>query len=335
MNMKLKLIITSFLLCVLNIAAFGQLDKFTSYEELDLLSRKYVQINNLDSAILVIEYARSKFPQYDKDATYLLDSLFLSTKQDSNVLKNMDYGLKKRYFFGVERWDYKDFVKYPEFIRLARIDWQIGDSLNKLSHVKFEIVLPTNYSIDKEYPLLFVFHGNNRNIQKEKGIWTSNVTKDKFIVVFVQSYMHRTENGYKWEENDEKTNKEFKEIYEQIIEKYPVAKNKVIFSAMSAGGFIAIAYAFNHFVPVNGLVLNCPVVPDISDNLIKKFVDENKKIGIITGENDSELNSQKDLINKVDKIGGNNRITINTGLGHEYANDFSTLLDKYLIWILE
>jgi len=335
MNMNSKLIITSFLLCVLNIAAFGQLDKFTSYEELDLLSKKYVQTNNLDSAILVIEYARSKFPEYDKVATYLLESLFLSTKQDSSVLKNLDYGLKKRYFFGLERYDYKDFINNPEFIRLARIDWQIEDSLNKLSHMKYEVVLPTNYSVNKKYPLLFVFHGNSRNIQKEKGIWTSNMTKDKFIVVFVQSYIYLTPHDYRWEDNDEKTNKEFKEIYDQIINKYPVAKNKVIFSAMSAGGSIAIAYAFNQFVPVNGLVLNCPVVPDVSDNLIKKFVDGNKKIGIITGENDSELNSQKGLINKVDKIGGNNRITINTGFGHEYANDFSTLLDKYLIWILE
>ena len=335
MNMESKLMITSFLLCVLNIAAFGQLDKFTSYKEFDLLSRKYVQTNNFDSAILVIEYARSKFPEYDKDATYLLESLFLSTKQDSNVLKNLDYGLKKRYFFGLERYDYKDFINNPEFIRLARIDWQIEDSLNKLSHMKYEIVLPTNYSVDKNYPVLFVFHGNGRNIQKEKGIWTSNMTKDKFIVVFVQSYIYLTPHDYRWEDNDEKTNREFKEIYERIINKNPAAKDKIIFSAMSAGGSIAIAYAFSQFVPVNGLVLNCPVVPDVSDNLIKKFVDENKKIGIITGENDSELNSQKELIDKVARIGGNNKITINPGLGHEYANDFSTFLDKYLIWILE
>jgi hypothetical protein len=335
MNMNSKLIITFFLLCVLNIAASGQFDKLNSYEELNSLSAKYYKTNNLDSAILVIEYARSKFPEYDKDATYLLDSLFLSIKQDSNVLKNLEYGLKKRYFFGLERWDYRDFINNPEFIRLARIDWQIEDSLNQLSHMKYEIVLPTNYSVDKKYPLLFVFHGNSRNIQNEKGIWTSNTTKDKFIVVFVQSYIYLTPHYYRWEDNDEKTNKEFKEIYEQIINKYPVAKNKVIFSAMSAGGSIALAYAFNQFVPVYGLVLNCPVVPDVSDNLIKKFVDENKKIGIITGEKDFALNNQKDLINKVDKLGGNNRITINPGLGHEYANDFSTLLDKYLIWILE
>jgi hypothetical protein len=41
------------------------------------------------------------------------------------------------------------------------------------------------------------------------------------------------------------------------------------------------------------------------------------------------------LINKVDKIGGNNKITINARIGHEVAKDFSTFLDEYLNWILE
>lgn len=333
--MKSKVILTSYLFCVLNLAVFGQFEKFISLKELDSLSAKYCQTKNLDSAIYVIKYARSKYPEYDKDATYLLDSLYLVTKQDSNVLKNIDYGLKKRYFFGLERWEYRDFINNPEFKRLARIDWQIEDSLNKLSHMKYEVVLPKNYSIDKNYPLLFVFHGNSRNILKEKGVWTSNVTRDRYIVIFVQSYIHLTNNDYRWGENDEKTDMEFKEIYEQVVKKYPAAKDKVIFSAMSAGGFIAISYAFNQFVPVYGLVLNCPVVPDVADSSIRKFVDENKKIALITGENDFLLNNQKDLINKVNKMGGNNSIMINTGLGHEYSENFSTLLDKYLNWILE
>ena len=333
--MKSEVFITTILLCALNSAAFGQFDNSASLKELNSLSAKYCQTKNLDSAILVIEYARIKYPEFDKDATYLLDSLYLITKQDSNVLKNIDYGLKKRYFFGLERWEYRDLINNPEFIRLARIDWQIEDSLNKISHMKYEIVLPKNYSTDKKYPLLFVFHGNSRNIQKEKDVWNSNVTRDRFIVIFVQSYIHLSARDYRWGENDEKTDKEFKEIYEQIVEKYPAANNKVVFSAMSAGGFIAIGYAFNQFVPVYGLVLNCPVVPDVSGDLIKKFVDENKKIAVITGENDFLLSNQKELINKVDNIGGNNRITINTGFGHEYSDNFSILLDKYLSWILE
>jgi hypothetical protein len=333
--MKLKLIITSFLLCVLNITTFGQIDKYTSFEELKALGFKCFKTNNPDSAFLIIEFARSKFPEHDEDATYILNFLYSQTKQDSKVLKNWDYGLKKRYFFGINDWEYKQFENNPEFKRLLKIDQQIGDSLSNLAHMKYEIVLPANYSPDKVYPILFVFHGNNSTLEVSKKIWASKIIKEKFITVYLQSDIHMSKKAFQWRLNDEKTNKEFKEIFNQIIEKYSVNKDKVVFTGMSMGGNIAIDYAFNNFVPVYGLVLNCPVVPNVSDSLISKFVDENKKIAIITGENDWGLNSQKDLINKVDKIKGNSKITINAGLGHEIAKDFSTYLDVNLNWILE
>lgn len=334
--MKPKLIITSLLLCAINITAFCQLDRFNSFEELDSLSRKYFQTNNLDSAILVIEYGRSRFPEQDKKATYILDFLYIRTKQDSKTLENWVYGLNKRYFFGLslER-NTNRFKNIPEFNGLAELDKQIGDSLTNLAHVEYEIALPTNYSRDKAYPIVFVFHGNNRNLQQAKSVWTSQVIQDNFIAVYLQSYIYMSKSQYQWKLNDERTNKEFKEIYEGIINKYPVNKDKVVFLGMSAGGRQAVDYAFNQFVPVYGLVLNCPVIPDISDSAINTFADENNKIAIITGENDWALKNQQDLISKVNSLDGNSKITVREGLGHRFAKDFSSILDDYLIWILE
>lgn len=334
--MKTKFIITSFMFCVLNLSVLGQLDRFNSYEDLDSLARVYFKSNNVDSTILIYEYARNKFPKKDKEATYRLDFLYLRMKQDSKAIENWDYGLRKRYFFGLSpKWIPKRFKNNPDYIKLVDIDKQIGDSLNNISHVEHEVILPTNYSTEKKYSVLFVFHGNDWNMQMSKNIWTSDLIRDKFIVVFMQSYIHMSKYGYEWKLNDEKTNREFKEIYEQTIKKYPVNKNKVFFLGMSAGGWLAIDYAFNKFVPVQGLVLNCPVIPNISDSSVNKFVDENKKIAIITGENDWALKNQKNLINKVDSLEGNSKITIKAGLGHQFADDFSTLLDDYLNWIIE
>lgn len=176
------------MLCVLNIAAFCQLDRFSSFEELDSLSSKYFEKNNLDSAILVIEYARSIFPEHDKDATYILDFFFLRYKQDSMTIENLDYGLRKSYFFGLEIREYNHLRNNPKFNRFAKVDKQIGDSLSKLSHMEYEIVLPANYSTDKKYPIIFVFHGNNWNIYWSKPVWASKIVKEKFITVYTQSY---------------------------------------------------------------------------------------------------------------------------------------------------
>jgi len=332
----MKLIFTFLIPFVYSITAFSQLEGSNSFDELDKLSRKYVQTNKLDSAIFVIEYAMREFPDYDEKASYILDFLYSRTNQDSSALKNWAYGLKKRYFYGLNNWHYENrFKNNPEFDILAKIDKQIGDSLNDLSHVKYEIVLPSNYSAEKGYPLLFVFHGNGRNLQKAKGVWTSDVMKDKFIVIYLQSYIFMNQYNYKWVQKDNKTDKEFKEIYELIIEKYNINKNQIVFSGMSAGGCIAIDYAFNQFVPISGLILNCPVIPNVSDSLISKYIVRKNKIGIITGEKDFALNDQKELINKTDKIKGETKITINSGIGHEFANDFSTLLDEYLKWVIK
>ena len=120
--MKLKLIITSFMLFIMNVVVFCQFDSFNSYEELDSIGMEYFRENELDSAILVFDYARSQFSEHDKDATYVLDDLYLETYQDSKSLENWDYGLKKRYFFGLSlNWNKNRFQDNPEFNRLAKI----------------------------------------------------------------------------------------------------------------------------------------------------------------------------------------------------------------------
>ncbi|MBK7712606.1 MAG: hypothetical protein IPJ37_17805 [Bacteroidales bacterium] len=332
--MKSILIVTSFLLYVLNITAFGQLDKIKSYEELDRVARKYFETGKVDSAIIVVEYARKKFPDHDEDATSKLNFLCGRTSI-SKSMENWEYGLKKRYFMGLQGVKNDSLINNPEFIRLAKLDKLIEDSLNNASHVKYEVCLPENYSKEKQYPVLFVFHGDGWNIEISKRTWTSKMMKEKFITVYMQSYIYLTYNTFQWKLNDEKTNKEFKEIFEQILNKYPINKSQVIFTSMSSGGNISIYFAFNNFVPVYGMVLTCPVVPDVSDNSVSDFVANNKKMAIITGENDWAINDQKNLISKIGKKGGNNKITIKPGMGHEIPNDYSTLLDQYLNWMLE
>ena len=334
--MKLKLTLTFLLLCVFSITSFPQFVGSNSFDELDQLSRKYVQTNKLDSAIIAIEYGMREFPEYDQKASYILDFLYIRANRDTSALKNWAYGLKKRYYYGINNWQYEDrFENNAEFDRLAEIDKQIGDSLNDLSHMKYEVVLPSNYSAEKEYPLLFIFHGNGRNLQKAKRTWTSDVMKDKLIVLYLQSYIFMNQYNYKWVQNDDKTDKEFKEIYELIVEKYNTNENQIIFSGMSAGGCCALDYTFNQLVPVSGLVLNCPVIPAVADQLISQYVLKKNKLGIITGEKDFALKDQKELINKFDKIGGETKMTVNKGIGHQFPKDFSSLLDEYLRWILE
>jgi len=112
-----------------------------------------------------------------------------------------------------------------------------------------------------------------------------------------------------------------------------VNTDKKNFLGFSGGGNFAIDYAFKQIVPVSGLILNCPGVPDVSDSSITAYAKNGRRLGIVTGEWDWALNDQKELLSRVRKADGIHRITINEGIGHQFSSDFSSLLDEYLIWI--
>ena len=327
---------TLLILCILNfsvITAFGQFEKYSSFDEIVSVASDYYKKKNIDSTIVAIEYAFKNFPKEEEQASTILAFFYTKAGNFSKAIEIWKSGLEKGYFYGLndKAWE-KDYKDNSDFAKLMEIE----KNRENASHVEYEVVLPTNYNSKNSYPILFIFHGNSRNIEKAKKSWTSQMMNDKYISIFVQSYAHWRSVGYNWKSNDDKTKKEFKEIYDNIMTTYQVDTNKIVFAGMSAGGKIVLEFAFNELVPMSGIILNCPVVPDnINDHSIKQFIETNKRIGIITGEKDFALNNQKELISRIDSLEGFSRITINKDIGHTFAEDFSILLDEYLKWIIE
>jgi len=331
-----KAFLVIIVLIVFQQISFGQFEKYTTFYQIDSLWIGYMNNNKQDSAILVFEYAKDKFPEKDKEITYVLGYLYALTQKDSLALSMWSYGQPKGYYFALDRYIYNEKLKSSEkYIALAERDKQIGDSLNNLSHIEYDIALPENYSKDKFYPLLFVFHGGGSSKKMSKDLWKLETMNKNCITVYVQSYIIGFRSNYDWVLNDEKTNKEFKDLYKGVVNENSVDKEKIYFLGFSAGGKIAIEYAFKDFVPVSGLVLNSPDVPNITDDLVAEFVKTNKRIVIITGEKDWAINVQKELTERVNKMGGKSKIIVQGGIGHTYSADFSNILDENLIWINE
>ena len=325
-------------LCVLAVSvstSFAQLNKYNSFEEMIPRTLKYYHDNQLDSAILLAEYAYKTFPAEEEDAITFLGGLYTRNAQYKKATAIWKAGHEKGYCFGLDNPSYDKYYKEnSNFKELARVERNWYQN----SHIEHEVVLPSGYDKDKSYPLVFVLHGNSSNMKWAKKSWLSEVMQTEYISVFVQSYAFSNKNKgeYKWKYDDDKTIKELKNIYENVTESFPVDTNKIVFSGMSAGGYLALQLAFDELIPMSGLVVNCPVVPkDISDKAIENFVAQKKRIGLITGENDFAIDNQKRLMEKIDKQGGNTKLIINKDKGHEYVEEFSSLLDDYLEWIIE
>lgn len=330
-----KLILKGILISI-SISVFGQFENYQSFEQLDSLSQIYFRANKIDSAILTIEHVLENYQEHDKKATYILGFLYVRNGDNSRALKNWAYGQNKGYFYGLNNGMFKNhFADNEDFKIISEKDRLIGEKLDSLSHIEYQIVKPRDFSENKNYPLIFIFHGNGRNIEKAKQTWTSEMMTNDFITVYVQSYNHTSPYDFKWNLGDKRTTNELKQIYKEVIKLQTIDSNKIIFAGMSAGGMIALDYGFKNILSCTDFILNCPVVPDIEDDLINGFVESKKKIVIITGEKDFALDKQKDLIEKIIRKEGNAEIEIISDMGHQFSDDFSSLLDKQINKLME
>ncbi|MBU2554239.1 MAG: hypothetical protein KKF98_07235 [Bacteroidetes bacterium] len=321
------------ILITLTISCFGQIDENLSYEELETKAISSFRNNHTDSSINIMEYAHKKFPEEFARTSNILAYIYTRTNNLSKAIEIWRIGINKGYMYDLNNPYYQDYYKdNADFEALAQIEKSRLDTM----HVKYEIALPADYNNKKTYPILFVFHGNNRNIEKSKISWNAPIMKKEFITVFLQSYIPSSPTDFKWVSKDEKIKNEFNDIYDQVLTNYPVDESKIIFAGMSAGGKKALDFTLNNYFPVSGLVLNCPVIPEnVTDEMTKQFVEKNKKLGIITGENDFALEGQKKLVSTIDSLGGQTKMFITKDLGHSFAENFTEILDEYLSWVIE
>lgn len=328
-----KTILLQFFLITSIISCFGQINEDLSYDEIQTLAISSFRNNNTDSSIMLMEYALEKFPEELGRSTEVLAAIYIRVGLLPKAIEIWEMGNKMGYFYGLNNVYYHQYYKDNTDLELLAEKEKIRlDSL----HLKHEVLLPTEYNTEKTYPILFVFHGNSRNIAKSKLSWKAPIMAQEFITVFMQSYIPSSFVDFRWASDDEKIKTKFKEIYDQILLNYPVNDSKIIFAGMSAGGSKVFEFAMNDYFPVSGLVLNCPVIPqNITDDMITNFVEKNKKIGIITGEEDFALENQKNLISTIEKLSGQTKIIVNEGLGHTFADNFPQLLDEYLRWVIE
>lgn len=330
--MSKRIIFLSGIYLILSMVCYGQIKPDQSYDEIRSRAIEYFP-EKADSTIILMEYAFEKFPDEYLNSTTILAQVYTRIGELSKAIDIWKAGIQKGYVYGLDNRIYQTYFKdKPEFKTLLE---QEGSILSTM-HIEHKVQLPQNYTKRRSYPVLFVFHGNNRNIEKSKAVWKSPIISEECITVFLQSYMPSSSEDFRWVAEDYKTREEFREIYDQILHKYSVDKQKIVFAGMSAGGRKAVELVMNNYFPASGMVLNCPVIPtDIDDDMIQSFVRKNRKLAIISGENDFALENQKELVNKISELNGQAIIEVNTGMGHDFSEDFTEQLDKNLRWVIK
>jgi len=291
------------------------------FEALDKFQDMNIR-NNLIFWELSFHYASLK--QYDKCFDILKlgqdEGLFYYTRTNTNGRDFPPY-LKE-----LEKLD-----GYESFIAK---NTELMDTANQHKTFEFMVQLPTEYTINKKYPLMLIMHGGIGNIPTLQYNYFSEKLQKDFIVVYTQgdTFFGSYSRAY----DRENWNAQIKNVYQQIISKYTVDTTQVILAGPSAGGYRSLILGLNNSIPAKGLLLSFAVYPRESDStLFIKAAEKGLKVALLCGENDWAIQQQKKLGYYLDKYGISNRFVVFPEEGHGFPKNWSYYLDTSLDFILK
>ncbi|MFH1197126.1 MAG: hypothetical protein V1720_15625 [bacterium] len=219
--------------------------------------------------------------------------------------------------------DFKSFLVENERLKTAAQD---------TTDFEYVVQLPRNYTKEKKYPLLMILHGGFGSHTQLMHDWYSPKLDSGFITVYTQG--DRCLGNFLLGYSRDKTEM-FVTAWKHILEKYSVDTTHVILGSQSAGAHHSLKLMFDEMLPVKGMILAIPAVPELDMEKVKKAAGRRIRAAILAGENDPRIIKTKEMSVEFDKLGLKNRLIIFPGKGHEFPDEFSKQIDLSLDFILE
>ena len=228
------------ILSLYSIDSRGQ-DLKKTYNELIEKINVYEKNGEFDKALSLIKENRSKFPYYFFDLSKV--EIYLNEKLNkySDNLLIFHEGHKKGFFYFIDERipKYKPYTDLSEFESISQEDLKLRNEAIRASKIIYEVVLPKNFSTDRNWPLCLIFHGGGSNLDQVKNHWHSPGLDSAYIKIYFQSYRHYDSKTYGWTTGDPRSDEELRKLFGTIVNSYPIDHSNIIAAGISAGGTFA------------------------------------------------------------------------------------------------
>jgi len=313
----------------------NEIKTYSTYEELRAkLTELFNEKNYMEAAVLA-ENHLTLFPEKTRQITYNMALLYTFAGNYDNAIKALNYGHSKGIFYGV--WDFfaeqwKPLLETPagkDF--LAENDKRVKASQEK-AELKVDISLPEGYDASKKYPLFIALHGGGENLTEFKPNWTSPKMKKEYIVAYLQSTQVASMTGFHWQD-DETTKKDISKALDIIKQKHLIEEKEILIGGFSSGGYGSMIIAFNNTIPVKGVILLCPPVPDVTNEQLSESCVRGLRVMMLTTELDNRIEQQKELVIRMQRSNIAAKLEIFPNIGHWYPNDLPEKIDNAIKYI--
>lgn len=289
-----------------------------------------IAVNKLQSKIYnadntLFNYTKSLIGYYEEQDMY------------GAALDIIRWGHTKSYFYLMHPMldKYKPYKELPGFFEVAKKDSMLRSEAIEKSTTTF--VISGDTASSEPVPVLFLLHGGGRNMRSVQEAWTGIEEMKNLLLVYVQSYRYYDYNTYGWRGKDPRAVRELKEIYDSLLQSYPIDESAVYITGMSAGARMAMDITIGEDIPVKGCLLLSPALSpgDYTDEEIAEAIAKGKRIFIVAGEEDPYYERAKPLIDNLLTHENNTLLELIPEMGHVYPPNLPDILKRAIEYFQE
>ena len=303
-------------------------------------------------ALSLARKAAAKFPDYDAKTSFWIACLQSRLGNHSEALRTLHDAVKRNVWWPAEVLgdvDLDPIRDKPEFktveIDCARLR---REHVNKTASPDLMVRLPPGYGDRKDWPALMVFHQRyGERPELSSAPWLPVLSIGMILAVpwSSQVYAH---DGRSWD-SLEASEKDVKWAFSKLKE-YRLDPGRMVVGGFSQGGALSIYSVFKRIIPCRGFVAVAPsdwIIPEIKSaaerdrpseaflSLVETSDFRGLKGVVMIGHKDLFAPKIRQLYNLMVQRGLDGRLQIETGLGHEYPENFGDKLSTALDFVLE
>jgi predicted esterase len=329
-------VITLGLLLPLAYCSIVKTEEYSSFIAVEQRLFELIEQQKHQEALDLLEDVREKFPEHDYEIMSYFGVVYAHTGDYEKCLDIWEAGVEDGYFFEIDPQGeiFEPFKQYERFEAIAARNEALRVAALKGSRTRAKVLMPANEGGDS-YPLLIALHGGGSSMEWAEQYWRSKRLRKRFIVAYIQSYLHDGMKSYDWRRFDPRARNDIQELYDGIIAQYPVDVSKVVIGGVSTGGVMAIDVSINGVIPTAGFIGVCPDKPTELDKLKVRMAREKGIKGVIIGgEDDDNLPYQKEMVKVFRYEHLPHEFIVVPGMGRAYPSNFSKKIDHAVDYIL-
>lgn len=318
-------------------------DQVIPWEEFEQKVDQLIESEQNAQVIALLKENIENYPKKEFEIYSNLINLYKGLGEIRNSIEVMFEANNKGYYFWLlpRESSYNNYRRESWFKKALSLNNQLRDKAQTLLKPSYKVVVPEGYDNTKKYPLLFIMHGGNQNIEISQKRWKSGELYKNNIVAFVQSGWTVETNRFRWNLSgtdlfhDGTAIDEIKILYQEILAKYPVNTDKIVLVGFSQGATLAMNMAIYNDIKCKGVLAGCPFNDDINENHALNLKKRDIRVYVFTGDQDFSYKQTVKNMDILKNTGVKLIFKINENRGHEFSPDIESDINKAMKLILE